>query len=213
MGRILVYKIVTDDNGAPCVTDEMLTLAICKPGYRHVAEEGDFLFAFMGRSVMPDGSEPLVYIAEITSILGVREYHGCAEYIHRPDNIYRLVSDKFEIVQDSLYHTAADIPRDVGEQGDRKVLVSRNFRYWGKEAKKIDSTKYPFLSDLIHDLGQANYPPRKAITDAAVRECEQLIGQSWLENSRMKLGMRTHPPGARDCGDGSDPRSGTSEWT
>jgi len=40
MARIYFYKLTTDDGGAPCVQDGLLSLAICKPMIRGTAEVG-----------------------------------------------------------------------------------------------------------------------------------------------------------------------------
>jgi hypothetical protein len=37
MPKIYIYKLTSDDGGAPCVRDGILSLAICKPWIRSVA--------------------------------------------------------------------------------------------------------------------------------------------------------------------------------
>jgi Nucleotide modification associated domain 2 len=49
--RYYVYKMTTDNGGAPCIVDGVLTLAICKPGIRSTAEKGDWLFGFGGQDL------------------------------------------------------------------------------------------------------------------------------------------------------------------
>ena len=41
MPRIYFYKLTTDNGGAPCVQDNLLSLAICKPMIRMAAQVGD----------------------------------------------------------------------------------------------------------------------------------------------------------------------------
>lgn len=38
--KVYLYKMIADDGGAPCVANELLSLAICKPIIRAVAEPG-----------------------------------------------------------------------------------------------------------------------------------------------------------------------------
>jgi hypothetical protein len=43
MSELFFYKLVGDTNGAPCVDNGLLTLAICKPMIRSVAKRGDWI--------------------------------------------------------------------------------------------------------------------------------------------------------------------------
>ena len=47
MNRFFLYKLTTDNGGAPCVTPDLLTLAICKPKVRSAADLRDWIFGFM----------------------------------------------------------------------------------------------------------------------------------------------------------------------
>src|SRR5579885_3415313 len=46
MRKIYIYKLTSDDGGAPCVHDGVLSLAICKPRIRSVAKEGTIILGF-----------------------------------------------------------------------------------------------------------------------------------------------------------------------
>jgi hypothetical protein len=191
MGRPLIYKLTSDGNGAPCVTDDLLTLAICKHGYREDALRGDFLFGFMGRSVTPDRSEPLVYIAEVTEDpLPVRDYYDSGNFVGRADMIYR----NGELLPNP-YHDESHRESDLGKNEDANVLLSKNFRYFGIRANEILLDRYPNLTDFVYGLNQTNHPPKEAISNEIVRECEALIGEVWLAYDRKKVGERTHEPG------------------
>jgi Nucleotide modification associated domain 2 len=39
MTKVYIYKLTVDDGGAPCVQDEVLSLAICKPFIRSTAQQ------------------------------------------------------------------------------------------------------------------------------------------------------------------------------
>ena len=40
MSKSFVYKLTVDNGGAPCVSEDLLTLAICKPSVRSAADLG-----------------------------------------------------------------------------------------------------------------------------------------------------------------------------
>jgi len=62
--RIYVYKMTTDNGGAPCVWRGLLSLAICKPVIRRMAEKGSIIFGFGSKKIKYD--ERLLYIAVVT---------------------------------------------------------------------------------------------------------------------------------------------------
>lgn len=216
MIRPLIYKLSTDDNGAPCVTDELLTLAICKPGYRHVAEKGNFLFGFMGKSSAGNHTQPLVYIAEITEEpISAHEYYTNKEYIGRPDRIYKYVDGQFEIRANALYHNYKKRDKknklhsdrrdaDLGAKRDAKVLLSRNFRYLGDKRIIVPPNIYPELSNFVDRLGQTRYPPNGVVSSAIFNQAMDLMKDVWDTNSTMKIGKAIHEPSLHgDCGKGS----------
>ncbi|HPY31129.1 MAG TPA: hypothetical protein PLT00_12660 [Verrucomicrobiota bacterium] len=46
--RIFVYKMTADNGGAPCLMNDLLSLAICKPKIRHKAKVGDWIIGLGG---------------------------------------------------------------------------------------------------------------------------------------------------------------------
>jgi len=59
--KIYVYKLTADNGGAPCVQDNLLSLAICKPMIRKKAKEGALIFGFGAKNY----SERLIYNAHV----------------------------------------------------------------------------------------------------------------------------------------------------
>ena len=99
--RLFVYKLTSDTGAAPCVHDGLLTLAICKPMIRSLAQVGDLLFGFAAESLSPDNR--LIYIARVTAIED--EYYDAPDYVGSPDRIYRRGEDgRFRIRSDARYH-------------------------------------------------------------------------------------------------------------
>jgi len=71
-----VYKMVTDNGGAPCVTGKLLSLAICKPKIRKSAARGSLIFGFGGKEYQ----ERLIYIARVTGKLEGEAYYQQPKY-------------------------------------------------------------------------------------------------------------------------------------
>jgi hypothetical protein len=68
MRKLYFYKVRVDNEGAPCVQDGLLSLAICKPGIRSTAKEGDIVFGFAADSLHEDNR--FLYVARITKKVG-----------------------------------------------------------------------------------------------------------------------------------------------
>jgi len=134
--RLYVYKLTTDNRGAPCVDgDRLLTLAICKPMIRRTARVGDVLFGFAANSLSPDNR--LIYIARVTSVEEDGDYYEKATYEHRGDRIYIRADDgRFCVRPDARYHKdGAPLATDLGsfpEYGRARVVISDDFRYFGR---------------------------------------------------------------------------------
>lgn len=120
-GSDLLYKMTVDDGGAPCVRDDVLTLAICKPAIRRKAKRGDIILAFAANDVRgwrPRGSyreNRLIYIAQVTTNIPSGMYYSTKQYEERPDCIYEWQGDTLRHRKGAKFHgTAADQRRDVG---------------------------------------------------------------------------------------------------
>src|ERR1039457_1658744 len=133
--KIFVYKMITDNGGAPCVWHGLLSLAICKPKIRKKAEKGDFILGFGGRTRFPE--EPLIYIAKVMETLKDGEYYKLPKYENRPDCIYQEVGCEARLKTNAHFHNKSDErKKDVGQYFENAhVLLCNDFRYFGDEAK------------------------------------------------------------------------------
>ena len=93
--RIFCYVIQHDANIAPCIHNDILTMALCNPDIRREAKSGDVIVAFAsGDAVNPVG--------RIVYVIGVTRTHEFETYMAlddddakmRPDMIYRRQSDE-----------------------------------------------------------------------------------------------------------------------
>ena len=144
---IYVYKMTTDNGGAPCVRNALLSLAICKPDIRRMAKTGSIIFGFGGK----DYDERLLYVARVTDKSPTGSYYRDSRYSKRPDCIYELGKDGKtpELRKAAKYHTKSDErKRDVGiafEKAD--VLLSDDFRYFGRDGT-TDYKKQPQFAKI-----------------------------------------------------------------
>ena len=192
--RVYVYKIVVDSGGAPCVEDDMLSLAICKPMIRRTARPGDLIFAFSSNS--EPQSNRLVYIAEVTQRIANGEYYTSADFRRRGDCIYhRLADGTFTLRKNARYHNGRggdERPRDLGtapEYKNASVLLSSNFRYFGGSGTSDWKAKAPMLTSMVEDLMQGH----RVNHAAQIREELLALKQEhWDATNVQVLGVPSH---------------------
>jgi len=191
--RMYVYKIVVDNGGAPCVQDRLLSLAICKPAIRRTAQPGDLIFAFGTNAKAP--ANRLVYIARVTERVAEGLYYTREDYSLRPDCIYeRRPNGRLVRKADARYHNQADVrPRDVGQYPEYQnavVLISSDFRYFGKFKNGDWKRDCPNLADLVENMSQGHRVEHPA---EVYQELLSLKRAIWKKYRSMELGPPLHP--------------------
>lgn len=175
--KFYVYKCIVDNGGAPCVQDELLSLAICKPMLRRTAEVGNWLVAFGSKGDRP--SHRLIYIAEVTKVLDQGEYYTGNTYFNRKDCIYRKRADgQYEWVK-NLIHGPEAMDRDLGKSphyASARTIISDNFRYFGRNASNEWIHRHPHLAVLVSDLKQGH---RNEHADVVLAELMTLRQEIW----------------------------------
>jgi hypothetical protein len=155
MARIFFYKLTADTGGAPCVDRGLLSLAICKPMIRASAKEGDLIFGFAANSLHRDNR--LIYVARVTRTLRNGEYYKDERYAGRGDCIYKFQSGHYVWRSGALHHGPNDIAHDLGEFPDysrANVLLSTDFRYFGRAGNDEYKSTFPLVRDAVERLGQ-----------------------------------------------------------
>lgn len=165
------YKLTTDNGGAPCVYQDVLTLAICKPQIRATAKEGDWLFGFGGKSAL---GERLIYIAKVTKKLWDGAYYRDKEYQSRPDCIYKWRDGKLCWRAGSQFHIGGE-DSDIGPPPHRKavVLISTDFRYLGSEGTAEYKERFTAIREAVSKLRRGhrvNHPDELEIELTSFRE-------------------------------------------
>jgi hypothetical protein len=154
MERIFLYKMTTDNGGAPCVRRGILSLAICKPGIRNSAKEGDLIFGFAANSLHRDNR--LIYVARVTGVQKDGWYYRRAKYSGRHDRIYKWEAGELRRRRNARFHGEMDLPRDVGKKPHKKavVLLSEDFRYLGEEGTAEYKSTHSQIGHAVETLGQ-----------------------------------------------------------
>jgi hypothetical protein len=196
--NVFFYKLTVDDGGAPCVQQGLLSLAICKPMIRGKAVCGDLIFGFSAKSQHSDNR--LLYIARITDKKSNGTYYTTRRYANRDDCIYRYTGKKFVWRKGALYHGhQMDLVHDLGDfpkYGRAHVLLSRDFRYFGRNGSAEYKSLYPRVRVAVEQLGQGH----RVHHGADLREeLLALAKRVWRENSRKVLGSPTTRPSRKSC--------------
>jgi len=146
--RLFSYILPVDDGAAPNPFRGLCTLAICKPRIRSVASPGDWI-AGVGSRNAPSGdlSGHLVYAMKVEEAIPMADYDRRApnEWPNRLPN--HRSPDLSERLGDCIYDFSSNPPRQrPGVHGPankstdlsgNKVLVSRNFYYFGSRAIQL----------------------------------------------------------------------------
>lgn len=197
MPRIFFYKLTSDANAAPCIKDDLLSLAICKPMIRCSAEEGDLIFGFAADSLHSDNR--LIYIARVTKKLCHGEYYDSVRFRHRDDRIYKRCGGRFVWRRGALFHGPQDIVHDLGKPPDYSravVLLSTDFRYFGGSGKAKYKKRYSRIKQAIEGLGQGY---RVNLDQKLLSQFQKLKSRTWKGTRRKVAGTKSNEPSRRTC--------------
>jgi hypothetical protein len=197
MPKVYFYKLTADSGGAPCVTSDLLTLAICKPMIRRMAEIGDLIFGFAANSLSKDNR--LIYVACVTGKLCDGNYYKDSEYAKRSDCIYTFEAGRYFWKSGSVHHCSEDLEHDLGVYPDypnANVLLSTDFRYFGKAASANYRTEFPLVYQAVKHLGRGH---RVWHSPALHDELLRLKDWIWQNTRKMKIGEPTSKPLRRRC--------------
>ena len=169
--KIYFYKMIVDNGGAPCVQDGLLSLAICKPQIRSTINVGDFIIGFGSNAL----DNKLFYIAEVINKLLDGEYYKQEKYFYRDDCLYSFDGQQYSRREDKKYHISNNTPND---EGNDIVLLSDNYRYFGKKSNDDYKNKYPILTKIINSLKQGH---RLNHNTELFKELSQLIDETFSQ--------------------------------
>ena len=122
---LYTYKVTIDNGSAPCTSNNVLSLAICKPKIRKNAKIGDIIVGFCAKSMQLKCNNPqILYIARVTDIRSMENYYDT--YPKRKDCIYdsKLQQKK------NAFHTCTNINTDLS---GKNVLLSNDYIFFGNK--------------------------------------------------------------------------------
>ena len=195
--RMYLYKLTTDLGHAPCVQDDLLTLAICKPMIRTTALAGDLIFGFAAdRMSFPSRATDnhLFYIARVDEIFG-RDYYGGAEFADRMDCVHEPMGAGFRW-RAGHCHGPEHLVHDLGDGPDYSravVLASRDFRYFGKGGSSDCKARFPAVRAAVERAGRGH---RVHHGEVLRRELLELKDMIWESTGACVLGLPDAQPSA-----------------
>lgn len=192
MPNVYMYVVARDFGFAPNPFHGVCTLATCKPRIRKTAQVGDWVIGMGGAQLKAVGR--CIYAMQVTDTLTFDAYWDDPQYLcKRPvrngsrktimgDNIYHRPNGAMAWIQEDSHHSQVDgSPEPSNIRNDtqtNRVLVSRNFYYFGDAAPEIPS-------QILNEIGYQNrIGHRKFSLDNAK------IMIDWL-NSRYKKQVNT----------------------
>ncbi len=216
--RTYLYKLTSDQGGAPCAIQPalgerpLLTLAICKPAIRRTAQPGDRILGITSHALAQTEGYPLgavIYAAIVAEGIEARDYFAPASpFTERPDCIYEFHQQLGRAAHrglSALHKDERHQLRDLGRYPfykNGRVLVCEEFRYFGAAAVPIPA-RLPLLTAAAETLGQGHRVFLER--DAESREADALFRSLWKRTSSFTSRVvegdtYDHRPGKRTLG-------------
>lgn len=162
------------------------------PAIRSTASIGDLIFGFAADSLHRDNR--LIYIAVVTGKLSGGAYYGGESFDGRGDCIYQFRHGRFSFRRGALYHGKEHLAHDLGEHPDydrANVLISKNFRYFGKDGSDSYKTRYRLIKKVVETLGQGHRVHHDQHLRAQLIALKERI---WSQTRRQDVGPPTGAP-------------------
>ena len=196
MSKIYIYVVNHDFGFAPNPFHGYCTLATCKPKIRNKAEVKDWVIGMGGRRLK--ATRQCIYAMRVAEKITFNEYWENSAYFDKKsvkngsskmmagDNIYYLDTAQNIWHQADSYHSNADgsaDPRHLSrDTKSNKVLVSRYFFYFGREA--------PFVpDDLLNSIGyKKNQRGHRVFEDRIAGELIEWLHKNFKESLNQVMG-------------------------
>ncbi|MGI0069256.1 MAG: hypothetical protein ACREAN_03260 [Nitrosopumilaceae archaeon] len=159
--KLHLYIMSSDSGFAPHVTDNLLTLATCKPKIRRMALVGDYLLGIAGKELSKKcGKTPyrLIYLAKITDKKTFDQYSTDSKYTDRRENIYFRNSETREWNQ-KTNNSHGRKQKDTDLKGCYSLL-SDYFIYRGRHCEQLDDEKFSEVLRLLRRAPRADHKPK-----------------------------------------------------
>lgn len=180
---IFRYRLTSDTGFAPCVDNDLFTLACCKTHLRK------FIGSFWNDKkinnddyelyVLGAYAKKLLFFAKITKVIEMKEYYTNEKYSGRKDYIYEYTDDKdskwkWKDTGYGLHIAEEDQENDIA---GKYVLISDEFVYYGKEAEPCtdEIISYFPLNRGERPNGMHTNSPCDVLTEFNIAESEALF--------------------------------------
>jgi hypothetical protein len=177
-----MYVVARDFGFAPNPFHGICTLATCKPAIRSTAQLGDWIIGVGGSRIRASGR--CVFAMQVSDTRTFDEYWSQPDYLDkRPvrngskkmmlgDNIYHHEPNETDWTQSDSHHSYADGSTNIynveRDTRTNRVLISRNFFYFGRIAPEIPHA-------ILSDIGFTNRFGHRVF---AYSQCRSLF--TWL---------------------------------
>jgi hypothetical protein len=202
MPKYYFYKLTHDNGGAPCIEDDLLSLAICKPMIRRTADEHDIIIGFAANSLHADNR--VIYVAKVWKRLREGEYFKNPEYRNRADCIYSYRGSNYHVRSNARYHgSVRDLHHDLGKPPNytrANVLLSKDFCYFGAAGSAAYKYKLPAVTDSIRRLKRGH---RVSHSTKLLEELERLAETFCSLRGAQIAGAASEKPSRGVCLRGS----------
>jgi hypothetical protein len=139
----------------------------------------------------------LLYIAQVTEKMEGGRYYLDERFAGREDRIYGRRGDRFVWRPGALHHGPDDVLHDLGEPpgySRANVLLSTEFRYFGREGSADYKMRYPLIEQAVESLGRGH----RVQPDEPLRiELLALKADVWRVGESLRQGR---PSSAPRCG-------------
>lgn len=165
--KLRAYRIMTDENVAPHISNNILTLTLCKPNIRKVAKVGDYILAMKAKTNIPDKAyrRPFqaAYLFRIDEVVTMQAYEEWCK-THNESRI--CTEDNFsgdcqyfgdELEYKPGLHGPGERKRNIS---GKMALISNKPHYaaWKSQSPKILTTEelqsLGFEDDEHADIGR-----------------------------------------------------------
>lgn len=163
MSKVYIYVVARDFGFAPNPFHGVCTLATCKPGIRSTAVGGDWIIGMASAKLKLPGH--CVFAMKVTQTSSFDDYWSDPAFSDKKpirngtrrmivgDNIYHRHHLSGEWIQADSHHSlpggGPDLHNVVRDTSADRVLISRNFFYFGQNAPLIPHS-------LLSEIGYAN---------------------------------------------------------
>lgn len=215
---IFRYRLTSDTGCAPCVDNDLFTLACCKGGQIRNGKPIECgLRHFIGslwndNNIRIDDYEiyisgiyknKFLFLAKITDVIEMTKYYSHSEtnkrYRQRKDDIYCIKNGTLERNSFNYNFHGCDEARHKKDIAGKYVLISDEFVYYGKEAVRCAEEILSHFPKTRGErpTGRNKYRPSDILTESNIKEGEklfELIKKFYGGEEHLKEGTKGREP-------------------